>query len=151
METGNGGDIHLGDSMNTSKAAELIEVMAASLRADPHQFQILINVTGQSVTSNGGTGMSISVSGGGPGSTTIGNKVSLSGAQIEISQQRGVQAMNEQFEALLLKLGEICQELKKPTPDKTMVKQAIDSLRNTWVPGVIIGVLGNVASNALGV
>ncbi len=137
--------------MHTTEAAEIVEVMAAALRANPLQFQVSIRVVGQSVTSYGGTGMSISVTGGGPGSTTIGNKVSLSGAQIEIAQQQGGQAMSEQFEALLQQLGNIAQELRKPVPDKSLVKQAVDGLKNTWVPGVIVGVLGNIASKALGV
>ena len=137
--------------MNATDAAEIIEVMTNGLRSNPQQFQISIRVVGQSVTSYGGTGISISVSGGGSGSTTIGNKVSLSDAQVEITQQKGVQAMNEQFGALMATLTEISSELRKPAPDKPLLKRAVDSLKNTWVPGVIVGVVGNIVSKSIGV
>lgn len=106
---------------------------------------------GQRVTSYGGTGMVINAMGGGAGSTTIGNQVTMGGAQVEISQQQGLQAMDQQFGALLETLHAIAAQLRSPTPDRSFIRKAIDSLKNTWVPGIILGVLGNVASKALGI
>ena len=137
--------------MNANEAADIIDAMAASLRNQPQQFNISIKVTGQSIVSHGGTGMSISVSGGGPGSTTTGNKVSISDAQVELAQQQGTQAMEEQVEALLASLAGLSKEFRSSKPNTTLIKQAIHSLRDTWVPGVIIGVLGNIASKTFGV
>ena len=137
--------------MNTLEAAQVIEDMIAALQANPNQFQISIKVVGQSVISYGGTGMTVAVTGGGPGSTTIGNQVSLSGAQVQLAQQKADQAMNQQFAALLSTLSQIAAELRTATPDKSLAQKAIDSLRNTWVPGVIVGVVGNVVSKSLGV
>ncbi|MEI6152712.1 MAG: hypothetical protein WCQ90_01330 [Deltaproteobacteria bacterium] len=136
--------------MNLTEAAKVIDDIISSIKDDPAQFHLSINVTGQQITSYGGTGMSVSVTGGGPGSTTIGNKVSLDGASVEISRQRGVQAMNEQFNALLSTLATISQQLKSPTPDKTLIQRLAASIKNTWVPGVIVGVVANVVSAALG-
>ena len=137
--------------MTAIEAAEVIEAMAAALKANPAQFHINISVIGQRVTSYGGTGMVINAMGGGPGSTTIGNQVTMGGAQVEINQQQGLQAMDQQFGALLETLHAIAAQLRSPTPDRSFIRRAIDSLKNTWVPGVILGVLGNVASKALGV
>ena len=137
--------------MNTTEAAELIEGIIDSIKSDPSQFHLSINVTGQQVTSYGGTGMHISVTGGGAGSTTIGNKVSLSGASVEIAHQQGVQAINEQMNALFRTLTEISQQLRSQSPDKSLIQRLVGSLKNTWVPGVIVGMVGNAVSKAIGI
>ena len=128
----------------------MIDEIINSIKDNPAQFQLSINVIGQQVTSHGGTGMSISVTGGGPGSTTIGNKVTVGGASVEIAQQRGKQAMNEQFNALLNTLNAISEQLKVREPDKSLIQRLTSSLKNTWVPGVIVGVVSNVVTAALG-
>ena len=137
--------------MKPTEAAKVIDEIIGSIKNDPAQFHFSIKVVGQQVSSFGGTGMSVSVTGGGPGSTTIGNKVSVGGASIEIARQRGIQAMNEQFNALLSTLTNISQELKKQAPDKSLIQRLLVSMKNTWVPGVIVGVVGNVVSAALGI
>jgi len=136
--------------MTPAEAADVIEAMAQALRANPRQFHINISVIGQRVTSYGGIGMQVNAAGGGPGSTTIGNQVSMGGANIELAQQQGAAAMEQQFAALLQTLANIATELRSAKPDRSVVQRAIDSLKNTWVPGVIIGVAGNVATKALG-
>jgi Trk-type K+ transport system membrane component len=136
--------------MNLTEAAKVIDEIINSIKDNPAQFQLSINVIGQQVTSHGGTGMSISVTGGGPGSTTIGNKVTVGGASVEIAQQRGKQAMNEQFNALLNTLNAISEQLKVREPDKSLIQRLTSSLKNTWVPGVIVGVVSNVVTAALG-
>ena len=70
--------------MDTRDAADIIDGIAKSLTEHPNQFQFKIDITGQSVVSNGGIGIGIGVQvnavGGGPGSTTIGNQVTMSNA-----------------------------------------------------------------------
>jgi hypothetical protein len=140
--------------MNRTEAAKVIDEIINSLKDNPSQFQLQlsINAIGQQVTSHGGTGMNISVTGGGPGSTTIGNEVLVdSTSSVKIAQQRGVQAMNEQFTALLTTLNTISDQLKTHAPDKSLIQRLTASLKNTWVPGVIVGVVSNVVSAALGI
>ena len=65
--------------MEIEEAVSIIEEMIQSLKNNPNQFHINVNVTGQQITSQGGTGLIITATGGGPGSTTIGEIVSASG------------------------------------------------------------------------
>lgn len=136
--------------MTPIEAAEVIEAMASALRANPQQFHINISVIGQRVTSYGGIGMKVTAVGGGPGSTTIGNQVTMGGAQVEISQQQGVQAMNEQFGALLQTLQDVATQLRAPAPDRGRIQRAIDSLKGTWVPGAITSAVVALVAKALG-
>ena len=137
--------------MLANEAAELIEVMIGAIKSNPSQFHLSINVIGQQVTSHGGTGLHVSVTGGGAGSTTIGNQVSMSGASVQIAQQHGIQAVNDQMSALLNTLGEIANQLRSQSPNKSVVQQLVSSLKNTWVPEVIVGVVGNAVAKALGI
>lgn len=136
--------------MLPSDAADLIDGIVASISGDPAQFHLDIRVIGQQITSYGGTGMSVSVTGGGPGSFTVGNQVSLSGANIEIARKKGIQGFEHQLTALLDALNEVSKQLRSQTPDKTLIQQILTSLKNTWVPGVIVGVIGNAVSKAIG-
>ena len=137
--------------MHASEAADVIDSIASAIRSNPAQFHLAINVTGQRITSYGGTGLSVSVTGGGPGSMTIGQKVSVSGADIEIQQQRGVQAFEQQLCALLVALAELSQHLRSANPDRPRVSRIVESLKGTWIPGVITSVVGNVISKSLGI
>ncbi len=100
--------------------------------------------------SHGGTGLHIQATGGGPGSKTIGQQVSLNGSHIEIGRQRGLAAMEQQLQALVGVLDTIVEQLKADTPDKSIVSRAYESLKGIWVPGVITSVLGYVLSKSIG-
>ncbi len=136
--------------MDSIEAANIIETIIASIKDNPSQFHINVNVTGQRVTSHGGTGLSISATGGGAGSTTIGQVVTADGSQIQIAQQKGIRAMNDQLDALINTLSEIAQQLKSATPDKELLSRLHTSLKDTWVPGVIVTVVGSILTKALG-
>ena len=136
--------------MEINEAITIIESVTQSLKDNPSQFHITVNVTGQKITSHGGTGLSITATGGGMGSTTIGQMVSVDGSQIEISQNRGKQAMNEQFNALFITLTQIIDQLKAESPDRGIISRLYESLKNTWVPGVIASVVGSVLTSAIG-
>jgi len=136
--------------MEINEAITIIESVTQSLKDNQSQFHITVNVTGQKITSHGGTGLSITATGGGMGSTTIGQMVSVDGSQIEISQNRGKQAMNEQFNALFITLTQIIDQLKAESPDRGIISRLYESLKNTWVPGVIASVVGSVLTSAIG-
>ncbi len=136
--------------MENKEAISILEEMIQSIKNNPNQFYINIQVTGQKVTSYGGTGLKITATGGGPGSTTIGQKVSMNGADIQISQNRGKQAMNAQFNALLQTLDKIVEQFQSSSPDKNVISKLYDSLKNNWVPDVIISIIGLVLKKTIG-
>ena len=137
--------------MEPREAAEVIQAMIDSLRSEPDQLHISINVSGQQITSHGGTGLSITATGGGPGSTTVGQVVTMDGSHIEISRGKADQAMRDQLTALINSLEEITAELRSPRPDRSRIQKVLDSLKGTWVPGLIIGVMSNALSSAIGI
>ena len=94
--------------------------------------------------------MSVTAVGGGPGSTTIGNQVTMGGSQVEISQQQGLQAMDQQFGALLQTLQNIATQLRAPTPDRSLIQRGIDSLKGTWVPGAITSAVVALVAKVFG-
>ena len=136
--------------MTPTEAAEVIEAMATALRANPQQFHINISVIGQRVTSYGGTGMVVNAVGGGPGSTTIGNQVTMGGAQVQLSPLQGGQAMDQQFGALLQTLQDLATQLRSPKPDRSLIQRTIDGLKDSWVPGVITSAIVALIGKALG-
>ncbi|MCJ7426441.1 MAG: hypothetical protein MUO17_04860, partial [Dehalococcoidales bacterium] len=132
------------------EAAEIIDSMIEAIRANPNQFQIEVNVSGQSINVSGGIGLNISATGGGPGSTTIGQNISLDDTQIEIAQKAGINAMNQQIKALIESLNAISRELKSQTPNKQGISKIYQSLTNTWVPQLITSVLGSILARSIG-
>ena len=137
--------------MDLTEAADIVQTISESLKSNPDQFHIKINVTGQQITSHGGTGLKITATGGGPKSTTVGQIVSMGGAQIEILRDKADQAMTKQITALINSLDVISEELRSSSPDKSKIQHLIDPLKGTWVPGVIICVLSNILSSAIGI
>lgn len=128
--------------MEIEEAVNIIEEMIQSLKNNPNQFHIIVKATGQQITSHGGIGLSITATGGGPGSTTIGQKVSVSGADVRILQESGGQAMNAQFNALLQTLHKIAEQLQSSSLNKGVISKLYNSLKNTWVPDIIVSIVG---------
>lgn len=138
--------------MKIEEAVDIIKEMIQSLKNNPRQFHISINVTstGQKITSKGGTGLIVTATGGGPGSTTIGQKVSASGADIRILQESGVQARNAQFNALIQTLHKIAEQLQSSSSDKNIITQLYNSLKKTWVPDIIVSIIGSILKKTIG-
>ena len=138
------------NEMSKKEAAGIIDSMTESLRNNPNQFQIQINVAGQFISNAGpGTGVEIHVSGGGPGSNTTGQKVSMDSSQIEITQKAGDEAMKQEMKTLVESLGVISHELTCQKPDKQKISKVCQSLK-TWVPSLIRSVLVCVLTQAVG-
>jgi len=137
--------------MTNKEAAEIIDSMVEAIRTNPNQFQIEVNVSGQSINVSGGIGLNISAIGGEPGSTTIGQSIAMDGMQIEIAQKAGINAMNQQIKALIESLHAVSKELKSQTPNKQGISKIYQSLKNTWVPQLITSILGSVLAKSIGI
>lgn len=138
--------------MNEKEASEIIDSIIDSIKNNPNQFKIEINVTGQSISNvSGGIGLSVSATGGGPGSTTIGQKISMNGMQIRIAQKAGVDAMNQQMQTLIDSLSAISNELTSRKPDIKKISKIYQSLKNTWVPSLITSMLGSILAKSIGI
>jgi len=125
--------------------------MISSIKESPDQFKISVKVAGQSIVSHGGIGQVVTATGGGAGSTTIGQKISVSSGDVTIANEKAFRALDEQFQALIGALEEIKTALSEESPDKSLITQIYQSLKNTWVPGLIISVLGNALSLSVGI
>jgi hypothetical protein len=136
--------------MNAQEAADIVRSISKSIRENPAEFRVNISIVGQQVTSHGGTGQSISAVGGGSGSTTIGQRVGLSGTSVRISQDFATEAMNQELKALVDSLDAIAIELESASPNKSKLEKIYNSLKGEWVPGVITSVIGNVLSKVIG-
>jgi len=136
--------------MDAIEAAQMIDAIKDSINSYPSQFHIEVHVIGQRVVSHGGTGVQITAVGGGPGSNTIGQQVSLNGTQIEIARQQGQQAMNAQMAALVNVLTELSGQLKSKRPDKTIIQRLCAQLKEAWVPNVITSVVASIITKTIG-
>ncbi|QIL89607.1 hypothetical protein GNX18_07460 [Microbulbifer sp. SH-1] len=137
--------------MNKVDAQAIVESLIDSICDSPDQFHIHVKVVGQSITSNGGIGQVVTATGGGPGSTTIGQQVSVSSGDVTLANQKANRALDEQFGALVQSLNTIKEQLASSSTDVGLVEQVYTSLKNTWVPGLIISVLGTALSASLGI
>jgi hypothetical protein len=137
--------------MHAKEAAEIAQIIAESLKSDPAQFHISVRLIGQQITSHGGTGLTITATGGASGSRTIGQQISMQGGHIEVARGQVDQAMRDQITSLAHSIEGIAAELRSDIPDKPKIKQALDSLTGTWMPGLIIGILSNAVSASIGI
>ncbi len=136
--------------MNEEEAAGIIDSMVASLTNHPSQFQIEVKVIGQSVkNTGGGTALRVEATGGGPGSNTIGQKVSVDGSQIEIARKAGDDEIKTQMQNIIDSLEKISRELKSQKPNKRKISEVYHSLKNTWVPQLVTSVLAFILTQAL--
>lgn len=138
--------------MEVNEAAQLIEAIAKSIEQNPGQFHFTVNVTGTRATAiGGGTGLSVQVTGGGPGSQTTGFQSSISGGNIEIAQKAADAETSKQMSALVETLNNLVSELRQPAPNKTRIGSIVASLKQTWVPNVIASLVANIITRvALG-
>ncbi len=141
--------------MDRIQAAEVIDGMAGSLERNPGQFRFEVSVSfvgTQGTAVGGGTGISVSVTGGGPGSSTTGlsSSVSVDNASIEIAQQAADEAICGQIGELVGTLRDIAKELRADKADEDRIRGRLRSLYDTWVPPVITAVVANLVAAATG-
>jgi hypothetical protein len=140
--------------MTKEEAAKIIDTIRESVEKGPDQFHLTVevNVKGfQAIAQGGGVGAQITAVGGGPGSQTTGlsNTVSMDDAQVRIAQQKGDKVKRQQLLALVDSLNKMAAELRQAAPDQAKLTGLYDSLKNTWVPGVITSVVGNLITLAM--
>jgi hypothetical protein len=138
--------------MKQTEAISIIQAIANSINTNPGQFQFEINVIGTSATgTSGGTGISVNVTGGGVGSNTIGFHSEVNGTNIQIAQKTANEAIQREMAWLHSQMQTIIDELKSQSPNHDNLRKVYHSLVNTWVPGLIISVIGNILTMALGI
>lgn len=132
-------------------AIAAIDESIKSLSNKPNQFSLLVKSTGFSVvqSGSGGTGMNVTVTGGGPGSKTTGLNVSMDGHDIQIVQQAATQALSEESQKAI----QILQDLKKALSEETVESEEVDSLltklRETYVPVIISSIITKLITSGL--
>lgn len=136
--------------MQAQEAADVINQMLKSLRANRGQFSIKINVSTAGaigVGGAGGPGIVGVAQGGGVGFSAT--AAAPNAMTIQIAQDQGLQKFDGQFEQMLGVLDAIKAEFTKPAPSKAKVTQLLGSL-DKWVPPVIAAVLGQLAASVFG-
>jgi len=68
---------------------------------------------------------------------------------MDIINEKANGKINEDITNLLNTLASISEELKKDKPNKSKIYTLYEMLKNTWVPGVITSVIGNLLSMVL--
>ena len=134
--------------MTKAEAAQIIDAIRQSVEHDPSQFHLTLEVanTGFQSTAHGGGIGGLSAVGGGPGSSTVGVHASASAGdvQAQLVHKRANQVVHAEFQMLVDALNAISAELRAMHPDQSKLTRLCDSIKRTWVPGVICGVLGNL-------
>ena len=134
--------------MTVDEAAAVIEAMANSLRTNPNQFHVNLSIVGTRATSHGGgIGLSVTATGGGPGSHTVGFQSSASMGSAEISLANG--AMQAEIVAIVSKLDEIVTELRKPKPDRSLLKRLASTVAEKGIGAVTAAAASKVVALAL--
>ena len=144
--------------MTPIEAAELIETIGRSLTEKPNQFTLDVKIeqknTGfHSTGSNGGTGSVINVSGGAPGSKTVGVHATASAGNIEVNQElvskvhhQHLQQQSTEFTQALVAM---IKELRQPEPSKSVLWKLAESLPE-WVPDVVKSVIAYSIGSSTG-
>ncbi|MCA8382498.1 hypothetical protein LGN22_26690 [Burkholderia cenocepacia] len=137
--------------MEMTEAADVIEAMAASLRAQPKQFHFNVHAKaiGMQSVSYGGIGTQISVTGGARGSQTTGVRASASTGDVQIAIQAANGEIDTQMQQLIETLDQIAKQLRSKDPDKKWLAAAKDAFHD-WVPPIITGVASTLIAHAIG-
>ncbi|XCY77446.1 hypothetical protein QLG25_14095 [Pseudomonas sp. CBR-F] len=137
--------------MERSEAVLIIRTLVESISAQPKQFNINVQATavGQSISTSGGIGMVVNATGGGPGSSVIGNQVRVGSADIKIAYEAADTAITQQMQGLIDSLSELAKQLESEKPDEGLIHKVISSLKDSWVPPLITAVVNAVTGLAL--
>lgn len=73
----------------------------------------------------------MTTTGGGSGSTTIGQQISVSSGNVSLSNEKVKRALDEKSSALIQSLNAIKQQLASSSTDVRLVEQVYTSLKNT--------------------
>lgn len=136
--------------MQAQEAVQIVDEIVKSLRANPAQFNVRINITtagAVGIGGSGGAGIVGIAQGGGIGFAAT--AAAPSAMTIQIARDHAQQQFGEQFEKMLTVLDAIKVEFSKSAPSKAKVGRLLDSL-DKWVPPVIAAVIGQLAASVFG-
>jgi hypothetical protein len=122
-----------------------IDAAIKSLRETPNQFVQTGNMTGVSSTGcDAGTGIQVSLTGGGPGST--------SPQQLALARQGSNDAIKQQADKAVQILTEIKTLIQKPAAqvDKAQVTSKLGELSRTYIAPVVVSVITALIKSGLG-
>lgn len=129
--------------MQVSEAADVIEAMAESYRRNPSQFHfaVTVNQVGTSVQANGGgIGMQVSVSGGAPGSKTVGFVSSAGSGSVDASvvRQAAGAEIQQQANAAIDLFNALAAELRSARPQKESVSGILSKMATAMLPPLVV-------------
>ena len=128
--------------MNKEEFIEIVEKMIQSLKENPNQFHVGINIsaTGLKVESTGrSTGIKSTVYGG----TGISATAEAGKGDIEIAQGIANQEFKKRLDKLIESLERIKTEAQKDKPDKNRIKSLRDELK-PYGPAIVGAVLNKL-------
>jgi hypothetical protein len=137
--------------MNTQDAADLIQSILDSMRSNPVQFNFQVSVTTVGAMGFGGpegAGIVGIANGGGIGVQA--SAASPSNVQVQIAQQQASAEINAQAAAALRTLESIVAELRSQSLSTASKDGFLAQLRSTWLPNVIVTVIGAILTKAAG-
>jgi len=138
--------------MESSEARAIVRSMIEELRDNPSQFHFEVNVSGVRATSHGGgTGLHVSATGGGPGSTTIGMQASVNSTDVEIAHGHANEAVLAQLNEILGTLTKMEAELGKSSPDGGSLRAMLERLSTSVLPSMITKALRAVLQRVDGI
>ncbi len=135
--------------MRSEEAAAVIDALRESFQSNPSQFHFDVNVTTigtQAIASGGGTGINVSVSGGGPGSSTTGfsSTASSGNTSVQIAQQVATEEIQRQAQQIIKSLSDLATELRCTTPQQSNISKCISALSSTFVPALVLAAVKTV-------
>ena len=137
--------------MNTQEAANLIQSILDSMKANPAQFNFNVSVTtvgAMGIGGSGGAGIVGIAHGGGIGFQASAS--SPSSVQIQIAQQQANAEINAQASVALTALESIVQELRSQSISAAKRDGIVAQLKTTWLPNVIVTLVGAILSSVIG-
>jgi hypothetical protein len=137
--------------MEAKEAAAVIDKIIESLRSNPGQFNINVNVTTAGAIGIGGSGGAgiVGIShGGGTGFSATASAPSA--AQVHIAQQHGLHQLSAEMSMMIGTLEELKSELLSKQPDKSRIQTFLGTLGGKWLPAVITQVLVELTKLTLG-
>ena len=137
--------------MNTQEAANLIQSILDSMKANPAQFNFNVSVTtvgAMGIGGPGGAGIVGIAHGGGIGFQASAS--APSSMQIRIAQQQANAEINAQASVALGALESIVQELRNQSISAAKRDGFVAQLKSTWLPNVIVTLVGEILSSVIG-
>jgi hypothetical protein len=137
--------------MTNDEAVSLIQAMLASMRANPSQFHFDVNVTTVGAMGIGGPGgHGIVGIANGPGVGVYASASAPSAVQIQIAERSANDRLNAEFGTIQQALEGIIQELKNQSMTIAKRDGFLAQLKSTWLPNVLVTILGSILSAVLG-